>query len=59
MPCSLIRSPRISIVSPSITLEVPMMVCADARLQAAMSSDREARMRSTVSSVSLLKGSGA
>ena len=33
-----------------------MMVYAEARLQLAMSSDREARMRSTVSSGSLLKG---
>jgi len=32
------------------------MVCAEAGLQVAMSSGREARMRSTVSSGSLLKG---
>ena len=56
MPCSLIRSPRISIVSPSITLEVPTMVCAEARLQVATRRDMEARMRSTVSYGSLLKG---
>ena len=43
-------------MSPSITLEVPTMVCAEAGLQVAMSSGREARMRSTVSSGSLLKG---